>query len=238
MVLSEPIFQQMRLEREPEDHSMTQDDAKRLVGEHGAELVAPDMTVGLGSGTTATQFIRALGARNVQTRLNIRCVASSKTSADLARSLGLDVVTLNGLPRLDLYIDGADEVDSRLHLIKGGGGAHFREKIVASCSDQFVALVDSSKVIATLGKFPLLVEVVKMAYVPVQRKLDALGLNPMLRHEKGTDEPLLTDEDNYILDCHCGPISDLETVSSEIRKIVGVIEHGLFLNMTSVCLVG
>jgi ribose 5-phosphate isomerase A len=88
-----------------------------------------------------------------------------------------------------------------------------------------------------LGKFPLPVEVVKMAYVPVQRKLDALGLNPHLRHEKGTDEPLLTDENNYILDCHCGPIFDLEKVSSEIRNIVGVVEHGLFLNMTSMCLV-
>jgi ribose 5-phosphate isomerase A len=216
---------------------MTRDDAKRLVGEHGAKLVAPDMTVGLGTGTTATQFIRALGARNAQTKLNIRCVASSKASADLACSLGLDVVTLNELPRLDLYIDGADEVDPKLNLIKGGGGAHFREKILASCSDRFVALVDSSKVVATLGKFPLPVEVVKMAYVPVQRKLDALGLNPNLRHEKGTDEPLLTDENNYILDCHCGPIFDLEKISSEIRNIVGVVEHGLFLNMTSMCLV-
>jgi ribose 5-phosphate isomerase A len=216
---------------------MTQDDEKRLVGEHGAKLVAPDMTVGLGTGTTAMQFIRALGARNAQTKLNIRCVASSKASANLARSLGLDVVTLNELPRLDLYIDGADEVDPKLNLIKGGGGAHFREKILASCSDRFVALVDSSKVVATLGKFPLPVEVVKMAYVPVQRKLDALGLNPNLRHEKGTDEPLLTDENNYILDCHCGPIFDLEKVSSEIRNIVGVVEHGLFLNMTSMCLV-
>jgi ribose 5-phosphate isomerase A len=216
---------------------MTQDDAKRLVGEHGAQLVASNMTVGLGTGTTATQFIRALGARNAQTTLNIRCVASSKASADLARSLGLDVVTLNELPRLDLYIDGADEVDSKLNLIKGGGGAHLREKIVASWSNQFVALVDSSKVVPTLGKFPLPVEVVKMAYVPVQRKLDALGLNPILRLEKGTDEPLHTDENNYILDCHSGSIIDPERVSSEIRNIVGVVEHGLFLNMTSMCLV-
>ena len=168
--------------------------------------------------------------------MNIRCVASSKASADLARSLGLDVVTLNELPRLDLYVDGADEVDSKLNLIKGGGGAQFRKKIVASCSDRFVAFVDSSKVIATLGRFPLPVEVAKMAYVPVQRKLDALDLNPHLRHQKGTDEPLHTDKNNYILDCHRGPIFDQEKVSSEIRNIVGVVEHGLFLNMTSMCL--
>jgi ribose 5-phosphate isomerase A len=217
---------------------MAQDDAKEQVGKRGAELVEAGMAVGLGTGTTATHFIRALATRNAQMTLNIRCVASSEMSADLARNLGLYVTTLNDLPRLDLYIDGADEVDPKLNLIKGGGGAHLREKIVASSSDQFVVLVDSSKIVPVLGKFPLPVEVVKMAYVPVQRKLDILGLNPILRLEKGTNEPLLTDENNYILDCHCGPILDPEKISSEIRNVVGVVEHGLFLKMASACFVG
>ena len=134
---------------------MAKEQAKKLVGERGAQLVEVGMAVGLGTGTTATEFIRALAVRNANTALHIRCVASSDVSAHLARSLGLHVLTLNELPRLDLYIDGADEVDPNLDLIKGGGGAHLREKIVASSSDQFVVLVDSSKMVATLGKFPL-----------------------------------------------------------------------------------
>ena len=216
---------------------MTKEQAKKLVGERGAQLVEVGMAVGLGTGTTATEFIRALAARNASTTLHIRCVASSDASAHLARSLGLQVLTLNELPRLDLYIDGADEVDPNLYLIKGGGGAHLREKIVASSSDQFVVLVDSSKMVATLGKFPLPVEVVKTAYVAIQLRLEALDLNPVLRLAKGTNEPMLTDESNYILDCHCGPIADPREISAEIRNIVGVVEHGLFLNMVSMCLV-
>lgn len=216
---------------------MTQADAKRLVGERAAELVEPDTIVGLGSGSTATEFIRALAARNSINHLNIRCVASSETSGQLARELGLDVRTLNELSKIDLYIDGADEVGPNLNLIKGGGAAHLREKIVASASRRFVVVVDSTKVVSQLGKFPLPVEVVKMAYRLVERKLDALGLNPVLRLQKDSQSPLLTDENNYILDCHCGSIDDPNRTAEEIRGIVGVIEHGLFLGMASSCLV-
>jgi ribose 5-phosphate isomerase A len=216
---------------------MTKEQAKKLVGEQGAQLVEEGMAVGLGTGTTATQFIRALATRNASTELHIRCVASSDASAHFARSLGLNVLTLNELPRLDLYIDGADEVDSNLDLIKGGGGSHLREKILASSSDQFVVLVDSSKMVSTLGKFPLPVEVVKMAYVAVRLRLETLGLNPVLRLATGTAEPLLTDEGNDILDCHCGPIDAPSEIAGEIRSVAGVVEHGLFLNMVSMCLV-
>jgi ribose 5-phosphate isomerase A len=148
----------------------------------------------------------------------------------------MDVVTLAELPELDLYIDGADEVGPEMSLIKGGGGALLREKIVASAADRFVVVVDSSKVVPVLGRFPLPVEVVKMALPLVERKLHDLGLQPKLRHHP--DGSLyMTDEDNYILDCACGPIEEPEETAAEIRGVVGVVEHGLFLGMASMVLV-
>jgi ribose 5-phosphate isomerase A len=149
----------------------------------------------------------------------------------------MDVVTLNELPELDLYIDGADEVAPGLALIKGGGAALLREKIVASAAKKFVVVVDSTKMVEKLGKFPLPVEVIKMALPLVQRRLSDLGLNPTLRQMKDGSGPLLTDENNYILDCACGVIEDPETTAAEIRGIVGVVEHGLFLGMASLALV-
>lgn len=214
---------------------MTQDEAKLLVGKRAVEFVEEGMAVGLGTGTTATMFIRELGVR-VKAGLRIRCVASSDASRDLGLSLGMDVVTLAELPELDVYIDGADEVGPGLALIKGGGGALLREKIVASSARRFIVVVDSTKVVERLGRFPLPVEVVKMALPLVERKLEALGLNPVLRKHK--DGSLyLTDENNYLLDCGCGEIADPEKTAAEIRGIVGVVEHGLFLNMASMALV-
>src|SRR6202012_2576962 len=159
---------------------MTQDEEKALVGKRAADMVEDGMRVGLGTGTTSVMFIKALGER-VKAGLKIRCVASSDASQKLGQSLGMDVVTLLDLPHLDIYIDGADEVGPQLSLIKGGGGALLREKIVASAADKFVVVVDSTKVVPVLGKFPLPVEVVKMALPLVERKLDDLGLRPRLR---------------------------------------------------------
>ena len=214
---------------------MTQDEAKALVGKRAVEFVEDGMAVGLGTGTTATAFIRALGERVAQ-GLKIRCVASSEASTQLGRSLGMDVMSLEELPELDVYIDGADEVGPGLALIKGGGGALLREKIVASAAKKFVVVVDSTKVVDVLGKFPLPVEVVKMALPLVEKRLEDLGLNPTLRkHKDGSI--YLTDENNYILDCSCGEIEEPEVTAAEIRGIVGVVEHGLFLGMTSLALV-
>jgi len=214
---------------------MTQDEAKALVGKRAVEFVEDGMAVGLGTGTTATAFIRALGERVAQ-GLKIRCVASSEASTQLGRSLGMDVMSLEELPELDVYIDGADEVGPGLALIKGGGGALLREKIVASAAKKFVVVVDSTKVVDVLGKFPLPVEVVKMALPLVEKRLEDLGLNPTLRkHKDGSI--YLTDENNYILDCSCGEIEEPEVTAAEIRGIVGVVEHGLFLGMASLALV-
>ncbi|MDQ2924930.1 MAG: ribose-5-phosphate isomerase RpiA, partial [Acidobacteriota bacterium] len=160
---------------------MTQDEAKREVAKRAVEFVTDGMAVGLGTGSTARMFIEELGAR-VQAGLKIRCVASSDASEALGKSLGMDVVSLAELPELDVYIDGADEVGPGLALIKGGGGALLREKIVASAAKRFIVVVDSSKVVQTLGRFPLPVEVVKMALPLVEKKLNELGLNPTLRH--------------------------------------------------------
>ncbi|HEX9201310.1 MAG TPA: ribose-5-phosphate isomerase RpiA [Acidobacteriaceae bacterium] len=220
--------------------AMTQDEAKRLVVKRAAEFVSDGMIVGLGTGSTATLFIHELAAR----KLNIRCVASSDASHELAQSLGMQVETLVELPELDVYIDGADEVcvsgagpGAELDLIKGGGGALLREKIVASAAKSFIVVADSTKLVKTLGKFPLPVEVVKMALPLVEPKLAALGLNPQLRQAKSGGGPYLTDEGNYILDCACGRIDEPEVTAAEIRGIVGVVEHGLFLGMATLALV-
>jgi ribose 5-phosphate isomerase A len=215
---------------------MTQDEAKRLVAKRAAEFVEDGMAVGLGTGTTATLFIRELGER-VRRGLKIRCVASSDASHKLGLQLGMDVVTLAELPELDVYIDGADEVGPGLALIKGGGGALLREKIVASAAKEFIVVVDSTKIVERLGRFPLPVEVVKMALPVVEPRLAALGLHPKLRPAKNGSGPYLTDEGNYILDCACGRIEEPEEVAAEIRSVVGVVEHGLFLGMATLALV-
>jgi ribose 5-phosphate isomerase A len=215
---------------------MTQDEAKHLVARRAAKLVEDGMAVGLGTGTTATLFIRELGER-VRQGLKIRCVASSDASHNLGLSVGMDVVTLDELPQLDVYIDGADEVGPGLALIKGGGGALLREKIITSAAREFIVVVDSTKMVEHLGKFPLPIEVIKMALPVVQPRLDALGLHPHLRPAKTGGGPYRTDEGNYILDCACGRIDNPEETAAEIRSIVGVVEHGLFLGMATLALV-
>jgi ribose 5-phosphate isomerase A len=220
---------------------MTQDEAKGLVAKRAVEFVRNGMVVGLGTGTTATLFIRELAACGLQ----IRCVASSDASHDLAMSLGMSVATLTELPELDVYIDGADEIaripgtgsGAGLGLIKGGGGALLREKIVASAAKSFIVVADSTKMVEVLGKFPLPVEVIKMALPVVQPRLSALGLNPKLRQAKSGAGPYLTDEGNYILDCACRRIEEPEKTAAAIRGIVGVVEHGLFLGMATLALV-
>ncbi len=215
---------------------MTQDEAKALVAKRAVEFVEGGMRVGLGTGSTATMFIRALGEHVKQTGIKIRCVASSDASAKLGKELGLEVLTLAELPELDLYIDGADEVDPQLNLIKGGGGAMLREKIVASSSKRFIVVVDHTKVVPVLGKFPLPLEVIKMALPLVLFGLNKLALNPKQRKRPdGSD--YLTDENNFVVDCFCTAITDPAKTASDVRNLVGVVEHGLFLGMTNLVLV-
>jgi ribose 5-phosphate isomerase A len=215
---------------------MTQDEAKRMAARRALEFVEDGMSLGLGTGTTSAIFIRELGERVKQQGLRVRGIATSAASQQLAESLSIPITNFTDCPVLDLAIDGADEVGPGLALIKGGGGALLREKIVESAASRFIVIADSTKLVATLGRFPLPVEVIKLALPNVTRKLEALGLSPKLRHHP--DGSLyLTDEDNVLLDCACGAIPDPAKTAAEIRAIVGVVEHGLFLNMASLALI-
>ena len=214
---------------------MTQDEAKRMAARCALEFVEDGMLLGLGSGTTSAMFIQELGAR-VKQGLRVRGIATSVASQQLAESLSIPITTFEESPVLDLAVDGADEVGPGLSLIKGGGGALLREKIVASAARKFIVIADSTKVVHQLGRFPLPVEVIKMALPIVSRKLDALGLNPKLRHHPDGSK-YITDEGNYILDCSCGEISNHVKTAADIRGIAGVVEHGLFLGMASLALI-
>ena len=214
---------------------MTQDEAKRMAARRALEFVEDGMLLGLGSGTTSAMFIEELGER-VKQGLRVRGIATSITSQHLAESLSIPITTFDESPELDLAVDGADEVGPGLALIKGGGGALLREKIVASAARKFIIIADSSKLVYQLGRFPLPVEVIKMALPIVTRKLEALSLNPKLRHHPDGSK-FITDENNYILDCACGEITDPAKTAASIRGIAGVVEHGLFLGMASLALI-
>ena len=215
---------------------MTQDEAKLQAAKRAVEFISDGMNVGLGTGSTATLFIRELG-KAVAGGLRIRAIATSDASRELATQLGIPMTTFEETPVLDVNVDGADEVAPGLALIKGGGGAHLREKIVASAAREFIVVVDDSKIVETLGAFPLPVEVFRMALPLVQRRLEELGLIPKLRPARTGTGPWITDEGNLILDCYCGVIENPEETAAEIRNIVGVVEHGLFLGMATLALV-
>jgi ribose 5-phosphate isomerase A len=211
------------------------DEAKELAAQKSLEFVEPGMVIGLGSGTTATHFIRLLGEK-VKGGLNVRGIASSQSSEELAKSFSIPIIDFFQSSKIDLTIDGADEIAPGLALIKGGGGALLREKIVASASKRFVVVADSRKVVSRLGKFPLPVEVIPMATPLVEKKLLDLGIPSTVRQLPGGSN-FITDEGNVILDCECGAIEDPEKLAAAIRKIVGVVEHGLFLGMANLALV-
>ena len=198
-------------------------------------FVKDGQIVGLGTGSTAAHFIQLLGEK-VKKGLKIRGIPTSERSRQLAQSLGIPLTTLDECQRIDVTVDGADEVDAKLRLIKGGGGALLREKIVASVTKQLVIVVDASKRVKMLGKFPLPVEVIKFAEAPVAKKIKALGADVQLRmgdHGK----PYLTDENNYILDCRFGEIRGPVALARELSDMPGVVEHGLFIGMASKVLV-
>lgn len=217
-----------------DDGPSDRDGSKLLAAQRALELVEDGMNLGLGSGSTARLFIKEVG-KKVQAGLKIRAIASSTTSETLAQSFGIPICDFNACPRLDLAVDGADEVGPGLALIKGGGGSLLREKIVASGSARFVIVADAPKLVDQLGRFPLPVEVIRMAVPLVTRKLADLGLPATVRTKDG--QQFITDEGNLILDCAGGPIEDPERLAASIRAIVGVVEHGLFLGMADLAIV-
>jgi ribose 5-phosphate isomerase A len=190
--------------------------------------------VGLGTGSTAAYAVRFLGER-VRAGLKIRGIPTSVHTGELATSLGIPLTTLDEVQQIDVTIDGADEFDPQLHLIKGGGGALLREKIIASASRQVVIIADSSKQVAVLGKFPLPVEVIPFAQPLVARKIAALGAAVQLRRDaKGN--PFISDEGHHILDCSFGQIPDPPALARKLSDMPGVVEHGLFIDLASVVL--
>jgi ribose 5-phosphate isomerase A len=215
---------------------MANDNEKEAAGRAGVKLVRDGDIVGLGTGSTAAYAVRFLGER-VQAGLKIRGIPTSIHTQQLAAGLGITLATLDEFQSIDITIDGADEVDPQLRLIKGGGGALLREKIVASATRKLVIIADSSKQVAMLGKFPVPVEVIKFAETLVAKKIAALGATVAVRGA-AAGKPFITDEGNHILDCNFGQIPDPPALARELESIPGVVEHGLFIGMASVALIG
>lgn len=213
---------------------MANDLEKEAAARASLEYVKEGQVVGLGTGSTAAFFIKLLGEK-VKHGLRIRGIPTSVRSEELALSLGIPVITLDDCQEIDVTVDGADEVDPELRLIKGGGGAALREKIVASATKQLVIVADASKRVQRLGKFPLPVEVIRFAQALVAKRIAALGAAVQLRRNPdGT--PYVTDENNHILDCRFGEIRDPDTLARVLSEMAGVVEHGLFIGMASVAL--
>jgi ribose 5-phosphate isomerase A len=214
---------------------MANDQEKEAAARASLRFVEDGQVVGLGTGSTAAHFIKLLGER-VKAGLRVRGIPTSVRSEALAKSLGIPLTNLDECPEIAVTVDGADEVDPQLRLIKGGGGALLREKIVASATRKLVIVADASKRVAMLGKFPLPVEVIKFAKTLVTKKIARMGAHVQLRtNDDGT--PYLTDENNYILDCRFGEIADAEDLARELSDMPGVVEHGLFIGMASIVLV-
>ncbi|MEK5438233.1 MULTISPECIES: ribose-5-phosphate isomerase RpiA [Paenibacillus] len=208
---------------------------KQLAAEKAVEYVEDGMKVGLGTGSTAYWAIRKLGER-VSEGLKITAVATSRASEEQARELGIPLVAFGDIDSLDLTIDGADELDSSLQLIKGGGGALLREKIVASNSTRMIVIADEGKVVDTLGKFPLPVEIVPFAWEWTVAELAKLGCQPELR--RSGEELYKTDNGNYIADCRFEAIEAAPKLALTIQNIPGVVDHGLFIGIAAMAIVG
>src|SRR5579864_5047662 len=212
----------------------TSDLEKEAAARASLQFIQDGQVVGLGTGSTAAYFIKLL-AEKVRNGLRIRGIPTSVRSLELAKSLGIPLTTLEECQEIAVTVDGADEVDPELRLIKGGGGALLREKIVASATKQFIVVADESKQVARLGKFPLPVEVIKFAEALVAKRITALGAEVKLRADV-EGNPYVTDENNHILDCRFGEIRDADGLARKLSEMPGVVEHGLFIGMASVAL--
>lgn len=215
------------------------DDAERLrrLAIAAADLVQPGMRIGLGTGSTADAVIRELG-RRVADGLPLIGVATSARTEALARELSIPLLPLDDVERLDLGIDGADEIDPHLNAVKGRGGALLREKLVALACDQFVLVASTEKNVEQLGvRLPLPVEIVTWGWPQTAARLAKLGIVPQLRPSPDDSQrPWSTDSGGYILDCATGPLADPKRLADDIKAVSGVVEHGLFLNIATAAL--
>jgi ribose 5-phosphate isomerase A len=213
---------------------MSNDLEKQAAARASLEFVEDGQVIGLGTGSTAAYFIQFLGER-VKAGLKIRGIPTSIQSQQLAEKCGIPLTTLDQVDAIDIDVDGADEFDPELNLIKGGGGALLREKIIASVSRKFIVVADSAKQVPVLGRFPLPVEVIPFAETLLARRITALGATVTLR--KAPDgTPFRTDEGHHILDCGFGEIREPVALARTLSDMPGVVEHGLFINMANVVL--
>ena len=208
---------------------------KEVVGKKAVEYVKDGMIVGLGTGSTVFYFVHALADRGEE-GLNVEMVSTSIQTVELAQSLGLTIKELEEIDHIDLAVDGVDEIDKNFNAIKGGGAALFREKIVADIAREVIWIYDESKDVEKLGNFNLPVEILPFGYSHTIRKMEEAGLKPVLRLKDGAI--LITDNNNYIVDLHLGYGFDIKSVKEKLESIVGVVEHGLFLNMCKLCIKG
>lgn len=212
---------------------------KKNAGEAAAQHVEAGMVVGLGSGSTAAWFVKALAARNLP---GLRCVPTSEKTADLARELGLPLSTLEDTPRIDLTVDGADEVGPGLALIKGGGAALLREKLVWEASARCIVIADHAKVVTVLGAFPLPIEVVAFGHKTTGNRIaDVLidhDINTPARVRQADRGLVRTDGGNLIYDAACRAIHDPARLADDLKLITGVVEHGLFLDLADLAIIG
>lgn len=216
-------------------------DYKQQAALKALEYVEPGMKLGLGTGSTAAKFVDLLGEK-VKAGLDVICVPTSEATAAQARALGIRLTTLDEEPILDMTIDGADEVDGELRLIKGGGGALLREKIVAVSSDRMIVIADASKKVAVLGAFPVPVEVVRFGLGSTKQMIEGLaedvGCAGPVTLRKGPDgQPFVTDSGNYILDCAFDILPDPESLDDILRQIPGVVENGLFIGICDTAII-
>jgi ribose 5-phosphate isomerase A len=214
---------------------MSQDALKVAAAERALTYVEPGMRVGLGTGSTAAKFVDALG-KKVAAGLDVLCVATSEATQSQAEELGIRMSTLDETPFLDLTVDGADELDGELRLIKGGGGALLREKIVATASGRMIVIADASKKVDLLGAFPLPLEVVPFGLTATRNMITALAADVGCEGDikvrmLGGGKPFLTDSGNLILDCHFGRIEEPEDLDEALKLIPGVVENGLFIGI-------
>lgn len=221
---------------------MNADEQKKAAAIRALDFVKPGMKLGLGTGSTAEHFVRALGER-VKQGLEIIGVPTSGRTAKLAESLQIPLSNLDNTPHLDVTVDGADELDLELRLIKGGGGALLREKIVATASSRMIVIADASKVVKRLGAFPLPVEVVPFGASVTARKIaevaGALGCTGrMSRRADEYGEPFFTDNGNFIYDCAFGEIPDADALAPALNRIPGVVDNGLFVGIATIAIVG
>ena len=208
---------------------------KQIAAEYSINFIEDGMIVGLGTGSTVGFMLQKLSER-IKAGLNITTVSTSQATAKLASSLGIKISKLSDVEEIDVTIDGADEVDENLNGIKGGGGALLHEKIIASNSKKNIWIVDSSKLVKTLGKFPLPVEVVKFGYTQLCVKLENIGLRPTIR--MSGSKPLTTDENNYIIDLKIDNISNPVELDTRLKSFAGVVETGLFYGIADTVIAG